>query len=131
MDRTCWIMLVNFPLDCLSEACIASSLNSFGNLIHWHESSNKARQIVLVNLNSSAHIPYSVVVAAGDESYVRCWSVTCYLLTEAQTPLPIGTDPLPPDGRTPHPLPPSPPFVGWVMAPLINPGMTMGMTKKV
>jgi hypothetical protein len=103
-------MLVNFPLDCLSEACIASSLNSFGNLIHWYESSNKARQIVLVNLNSSAHIPYSVVVAAGDEPYARCWSVTCYLLTEAQTPLPIGTDPLPPDGRTPHPLPPSPPL---------------------
>jgi hypothetical protein len=56
MDRTCWIMLVNFPLDCLSEACIAASLNSFGNLLHWHESSNKARQIVF----------------AEDELYARC-----------------------------------------------------------
>jgi hypothetical protein len=101
-------MLVNFPLDCLSEACIAASLNSFGNLLHWHESSNKARQIVLVNLHSSARIPHSVVVVAEDELYARCWSVTCYLLSEAQTPLPIDTDPLPTDGRTPHHLPPAP-----------------------
>jgi hypothetical protein len=43
LDRTCWIMLVNFPLDYLSEARIAASLNSFGNLLHGHESSNKAR----------------------------------------------------------------------------------------
>jgi hypothetical protein len=108
MDRPCWIMLVSFPLDCLSEACIVASLNSFGNLLHWHESSNKARQTVLVNLHSSACIPHSVVVATGDEPYARCWSVACYLLTEAQTPLPIDTDPLLPDGHTPHPLPPAP-----------------------
>jgi hypothetical protein len=76
-------MLVNFSLDYLSDACIAALLNSFGKLIHRHESSNKARKIVLVNLHSSARIPYSVVVAARDEPYVCCWSVAYYLLTEA------------------------------------------------
>jgi hypothetical protein len=105
-------MLVNFPLDCLSETCTVASLNSFGNLLHWHESSNKARQIVLVNLHSSAHIPHSVVVTAGDEPFAPCWLVGCYLLTEAQMPLPIDTDPLPPDGRGPHPLPPA--LLCWV-----------------
>jgi hypothetical protein len=54
LDRTCWLMLVNFPLDCASEHCIAAALNSFCNLLYCHESSNKVRQIVLVNLHSSA-----------------------------------------------------------------------------
>jgi hypothetical protein len=101
-------MLVNFPLDYLSEACIAASLNSFGNLLHWHESSNKARQIVLVSLHSSARIPHSVVVSVSDEPFARCWSLACYLLIEAQVPLPIDIDPLPPYGCTPHPLPLAP-----------------------
>jgi hypothetical protein len=82
LDRTCWLMLVNFPLECLSAQCIATAIRSFGNLLHWHESSNKARQIILVNLHCSACIPFSIVVAVGDEPYVRCWSVACYLLTE-------------------------------------------------
>jgi hypothetical protein len=83
LDRTGWIMLVNFPLDCLSEHCIAAAINSFGNLLHWHESSNKAHQIILVNLHSSPRIPFSLVVTVGDKPYARCWSVTCFLLIEA------------------------------------------------
>jgi hypothetical protein len=43
-------MLVNFPLDCLSVHWIASAVSSFSKLIHWHQSSNLARQIVLVRL---------------------------------------------------------------------------------
>jgi hypothetical protein len=84
LDRSCWLMLVNFPLDYANEHCIAAALNSLYNLMHWHESSNKARQIVLVKLHSSAHIPHSVVVTVGNEPFARCWAVAVYLLTEAQ-----------------------------------------------
>jgi hypothetical protein len=73
LDRTCWLMLVNFPLDCANEHCIAAALNSFCKLMHWHESSNKARQIILVKLHSSTRIPHSVVVRVGDEPFARCW----------------------------------------------------------
>jgi hypothetical protein len=48
-------------------------------------------------------------VAVGDEPFARCWSVACFLFTKAQIQPPIDTDPLPPNGRTPHP-PPSPPL---------------------
>jgi hypothetical protein len=130
LDRTYWIMLVNFPIDCLSEACIAASLNCFGNLLLWHESSNKARQIVLVNLYSSTHIPLSVVVSVGDGPFARCWSVACYLLNEAQVPLPIDTDPLPPNGRTPHPLPQLP-CVSWEMVLLASLGVAMATSRRV
>jgi hypothetical protein len=34
LDRTCWLMLVNFPLECLSAQCIATAISSFGNLLH-------------------------------------------------------------------------------------------------
>jgi hypothetical protein len=57
LDRSCWLMLVNFLLDHANEHCIASALNSFCNLVHWHLSSNKARQIVIIKLHSLAHIP--------------------------------------------------------------------------
>jgi hypothetical protein len=104
LDRTCWIMLVNFPIDCLSEHCLASAVSSFANLIHWHQCSNLARQVVLVNLHSSARIPFSIAVAVGDEPFAWWWSVAVYLLTESQMQLPIDPDPLPANGRTPHPL---------------------------
>jgi hypothetical protein len=101
-------MLVNFPLDGLNERCIASAVNSFANLVHWHQSSNLARQIVLVNVHTSARIPFSIVVAAGDELYAHCWSVVCYVLTETQLPPPVEPEPAPVNGRTPHPLPATP-----------------------
>jgi hypothetical protein len=45
---------VNFPIDCLNEDSLATAVSSFANLIQWHRSSNLARQLVLVNLLSSA-----------------------------------------------------------------------------
>jgi hypothetical protein len=102
-------MLVNFPLDYANEHCIVVALNSFCNLMHWHESSNKARQIVLVKLHSSARIPHIVVVIAEDEPFACCWAVAVYLLIESKMQQPINTDPLPPRGHTPHPMP-SPPL---------------------
>jgi hypothetical protein len=84
LDRTCWLMLVNFPIDCHNEQSLASAVSSFANLIQWHQSSNLARQIVLVNLHPSARIPYSIVVSIGDEPFARCLSVTVFLLTESQ-----------------------------------------------
>jgi hypothetical protein len=59
-------------------------------------------------VHSSIHIPFSIVVAAGDELYAPCWSVACYVLNETQLPLPIDPEPVPGNGRTPHPLPASP-----------------------
>ncbi|TVU04267.1 hypothetical protein EJB05_50163, partial [Eragrostis curvula] len=109
MDRICWLMLVNFPLDCLDETSIATAISSFGNLLNWHASSNKARVVIRVLLNSSARVPHSVVVAVGDEPYARTWSVACYLLREENIQARIDPDPLPPHGRTPHPPPPPPP----------------------
>jgi hypothetical protein len=108
LDCPCWIMLVNFPIDYLSAQYISKAVSSFGNLLHWHRSSNLARQIVLVNVYSSARIPYSIVVAVGDEPYAHCWSVTCFLLSESLLPLHADPDPVPPFGHTPHPLPPPP-----------------------
>jgi hypothetical protein len=105
LDRTCWLMLVNFPLDCLSEDSLATAVSSFANLIQWHRSSNLTRQLVLVNLHSSARIPFSIVVTVGDGPFARCCPVVCYLLTEASMQLPIDTDPVPPNGSTPHPPP--------------------------
>jgi hypothetical protein len=109
LNCSCWLVLVNFPLDCANDHCIAIALNSFCNLIQWHESSNKARYIVLVKLHSSARIPHSVVVTVGDEPFARCCVFVVYLLTEAQLQQPIDIDPLPPHGRSPHPMP-SPPL---------------------
>jgi hypothetical protein len=83
MDRACWLMLVNFPLDGINEHCIASAISSFGNLVHWDQSRTLARQIILVRVRSSARIPFSIVVAARDEPYAPCWSVACYVLTES------------------------------------------------
>jgi hypothetical protein len=97
-------MLVNFPLDGINEHCIASAISSFANLVHWHQSRTLARQIILVHVHSSARIPFSIVVAAGDKSYAPCWSVACYVVTESQLPLPIDTEHVPAIGRTPHPL---------------------------
>jgi hypothetical protein len=98
LDRSCWLMLLNFPLDYTNEHCIAAALNSFCNLLHWHESSNNARQIILVKLHSFARIPHSVFVSMGDEPFARCWAVAVYLLTKAQMQQPIDTDSLPPHG---------------------------------
>jgi hypothetical protein len=42
IDRTCWLMLVNFPLDGLNERCIASAVSSFVKLVHGHRSSSLA-----------------------------------------------------------------------------------------
>jgi hypothetical protein len=105
LDRTCWLMLINFPIDCLNEDSLATAVSSFANLIQWHRSSNLARQLVLVNIHSSARIPFSIVVTVGDEPYARCWSVAVFLLTETHMQLPIGTDALPPVGTSPHSLP--------------------------
>jgi hypothetical protein len=80
LDRACWLMLVNFPLDGLNVRNITSAVSSFANLVHWHKSSNLAQQIMLVNVHTSARITFSIVVAAGDEPCGHCWSVTCYLL---------------------------------------------------
>jgi hypothetical protein len=105
LDSTCWLMLVNFPIDYLNEQSLVSAVSSFANFIQWHQSSNLACQIVLVNLHSSARIPYSIVVSDGDEPFARCWSVAVFLLTESQMQLPIDTDPVPANGHTPHPMP--------------------------
>jgi hypothetical protein len=61
LDRTCWLMLVNFPIDCINEDSLATAVSSFANLIQWHRSSNMARQLVLVNLHSSARIPLALL----------------------------------------------------------------------
>jgi hypothetical protein len=98
LDRSCWLMLLNFPLDYTNEHCIAAALNSFCNLLHWHESSNNARRIILVKLHSFPRIPHSVFVTMGDEPFARCWAVVVYLLTKAQMQQPIDTDSLPPHG---------------------------------
>jgi hypothetical protein len=34
IDRACWLMLVNFPLDGLNERCIASAVSSFAKLVY-------------------------------------------------------------------------------------------------
>jgi hypothetical protein len=49
LHRTCWLLLVNFPIDCLNEDSLATVVTSYTNLIQWHRSSNLARQLVLVN----------------------------------------------------------------------------------
>jgi hypothetical protein len=106
-------MLVNFPLDCTNEHCILTALNSFYNLMHWHESSNKARQIILVKLHSYARISHSVVVTVGYEAFAICWAVTVYLLTVAQMQQSIDTDPLPPHGHSPQPMPSPTSALAW------------------
>jgi hypothetical protein len=108
MDHTCWLMLVNFPLDGINEHCITSANSSFANLIHWHQSRTLAHQIILVHVHSSAHIPFSIIVATGDEPYAPCCLVACYVLTESQLPLPIDPKSIPDNGRSPHPLPVAP-----------------------
>jgi hypothetical protein len=55
-----------------------------------------------LNVHSSACIPHSVLV--GDEPCAHCWSVACYLLTKSQLQLHIDTDPIPPNGASPHPM---------------------------
>jgi hypothetical protein len=53
-----------------------------------HKSSNKTRQLVLVNLHSSDRVPYNIVVIVGEEPYACCRFVACYLLTKTQIILP-------------------------------------------
>jgi hypothetical protein len=98
-------MLVILPIDGLNEDSIATVVSSFPNLFWWHRSSNLAHQLILVNLPSSAQIPFSIVVTIGDEPYARYWSVAVFLLTETNMQLPIDTDALPPTGTSPHSIP--------------------------
>jgi hypothetical protein len=108
MNRACWLMLVNFPLDGINEHCIVSAISSFANPVHWHQSRTLDHQIILVHVHSSARIPFSILVATGDEPYAPCWSVVCYVLTESQLPLPIDIEHVLANGRSPHPLPVAP-----------------------
>jgi hypothetical protein len=130
LDRTCWLMLVNFPIDCLNEDSLATVVSSFANLIQWHQSSKLARQLILVNLHSSARIPYNIDVTVVDEPYARCWSVAYYLLTEANMQLLIGTDPLPPNSSTHPTLSRFLLIAGWAMIRLLSIIMIMAMTRR-
>uniref|UniRef100_A0A0A9HKX3 Uncharacterized protein n=1 Tax=Arundo donax TaxID=35708 RepID=A0A0A9HKX3_ARUDO len=101
------LCLLNFPLDCLDEDCLARSISTFATFLEWHSTTNKARPIIHVILNSIAKVRFSIVVGVGDGPCTCCWSVACYILHEEIMAL-LDEDPLPPHGCTLH-TPPSPP----------------------
>lgn len=71
LDRVCWLMLIPFPLDCYNVDAIGRAVSGFGTLIHWHESSDKARILIKVLVPFSDVVPESLLVVVRDEPGAR------------------------------------------------------------
>lgn len=84
----------------------------FGTLIHWHESSNKARILVKVLVPSADVIPESLLLVVGDDPGARMWDVSCFILHEDFVFQPPDEDTVPAPGVEAHPLPP--PLPRWL-----------------
>lgn len=114
LGRVCWIMLVVFPLDCYNVAAIGRAVAGFGTLVHWHESSNKARILIKVLVPSADVVPESILVVIGNEPGAKEWDIPCFILQEDSALQPPDEDPLPPFGVAAHPqLPPRPRWLGF------------------
>ncbi|KAF8676475.1 hypothetical protein HU200_047032 [Digitaria exilis] len=88
MDREAWFVLMCFPEDAKNNNAIAKA----------HDTNNRARVVVKVNLKEGSVIPHAVVVSAGLPPRARSW--TCPVFVLKRKPMtPLGSeDSVPPNG---------------------------------
>ncbi|KAK1643668.1 hypothetical protein QYE76_061473 [Lolium multiflorum] len=105
----CWLMILNFPLECWDIETIMRVVAPFGRFVVWNkDSSNKARILVKIRPYNIDTLPLSLVIMQNNNDLGNgdSWSCPVTILTRkllgAQG---ADEDPIPPGDLSPHPMP--------------------------
>jgi hypothetical protein len=107
-SRTCWIMLLCFPLDYQSRGYIDQAVSSFGTVLTVPNNDHcKSRVLVRCSVLHPTRIPRSLLVCrppiVGGNG--ASWTVPVFLLNSQNNEVLLGDEePIPPDGNL-HPFP--------------------------
>lgn len=91
-------MLMAYPEDAKNNTAIAKAVAGFGLLRYWHDTVNKARVVVKVNLKEDSDIPHGVLVTAGVRPRTRSWTCPVFALKHKDVVALPDEDPIPPNG---------------------------------
>ncbi|KAM0862699.1 hypothetical protein ACQ4PT_045097 [Festuca glaucescens] len=105
----CWLMLVNYPLECWDVDTVVRTMAPFGRFVVWNkDGSNKARILVKIRPFNIDTLPLGIVVLRNNNDLGNgdSWSCPTYILSRTL----LGEqgadeDPLPPHDVSPHPMP--------------------------
>lgn len=104
MNREAWVMLMTYPEDAKNNTDIVKAVAGFGLLGYWHDTVNKFRVVVMVNLKVDADIPHGVVVSARVPPCTRSWTCPMFTFKRKDVVALPDEDPIPPNGPL-FPLP--------------------------
>ncbi|KAF8647522.1 hypothetical protein HU200_065348 [Digitaria exilis] len=98
MNREAWIMLMAYPEDAKNNTAVAKAVGGFSLLRYWHDSVNKARVVVKVNLKDDSEIPHGVIVSAGLPPRTTSWTCPVFVLKYKDVVVQSDEDPIPSNG---------------------------------
>lgn len=65
MVREAWLTLMPCPKDAKNSNAIAKAVAGIELLHYWHDTNNRARIVVKINMKEDVVVPYGVLVSAG------------------------------------------------------------------
>ncbi|KAM0926026.1 hypothetical protein ACQ4PT_003873 [Festuca glaucescens] len=105
----CWLMLMDYPLECWDVETIMRTMAPYGRFVVWNkDSSNRARILVKIRPYNIDTLPLSIVVLQNNNDLGNgdSWSCPTFILSRTL----LGAqgadeDPMPPGDLSPHPMP--------------------------
>jgi hypothetical protein len=108
-SHECWLMLLDFPLECWDIETIMRIMAPFGRFVVWNkDSSNKGRILVKIRPYNIDTLPLSIVIMQNNNDMGNGDSWTCPVTILTRKLLGAqgaDEDPIPPGDLSPHPMP--------------------------
>jgi hypothetical protein len=104
--RTCWVMLLAFPLDFQTRDIIAQAVGLFGCVVNWIDNSRcRSRLLLWCKVTLISRIPRSIFISEGNPmgDNGSIWTVSVFVLNSQHNDVLAGDEDHIPCNGNPHP----------------------------